>query len=124
MIELTPVWLEVRRELTLDVEVSVLTDNMKDVEVEEVTDAATLWDLELMVSAPLESLVDETNEILLCCDTIELVEVGTATALDDDRPVAVAVVDARLVDIGFNTETLAEMDVVAWLVHVALSLGE
>lgn len=109
MIELTPVWLEVRRELTLDVEVSVLTDNMKDVEVEEVTDAATLWDLELMVSAPLESLVDETNEILLCCDTIELVEVGTATALDDDRPVAVAVVDARLVDIGFNTHSLKWM---------------
>lgn len=124
MIELTPVWLEVRRELTLDVEAGVLTDNMKDVEVEEVTDAATLWELELMVSAPLESLVDETNEILLCCDTIELVEVGAATALDDDRPVAVTGVDARLVDIGSKTETLAEMDVVAWLVHVALSLGE
>ena len=131
--ELIAVWLEVEEVLKPDVVGSMLTDSTKDGVNEEVTEVATLCDLELRVSALLEYLEDVTGKVLLDCVARRLEEVEVARGLGDDCPVAdvvvgLGLVDAevgieRLMDSGLEIERLVEKAEADCVVQVVLSPG-
>jgi len=117
------VWLVVYVVLMRDAESRVLMDNLEDAGVVEVADGVTLWDLELIVPAPLEDLVDENSGVLLCCDMNRLEEDDITTGLDDDLVLAGVAVETGFVDSAVEAERLVEKAGVGETVDVAPSLG-
>jgi hypothetical protein len=109
--------------LTRDAEPSVLMDNVEDAGVVEVADGVTLWDLELIVPAPLEDLTDENSGVLLCWDMMRLEKDDIITALDDDLVLAGVAVEIRIVDSAVEAGILVEKSGLVCVVDVALSLG-